>query len=254
MMLAWSINIPVMSDLNEKPLDQEKLKAGFAFHETLNEKIWDQYDMDQKVRLTLLRAAKAFYDFLDIDGLRIEDIIMTGSNAAYNYTEFSDIDVHLIVDFASTPFPTMAENLFVTKKNLWNRTHDITVRGYGLEMYVEDVSNPVTAMGVYSLLRGEWIKRPEQGEIPKWDDGAVASKIENFADQIDELVQNHDLDAIHDLSRRLKAMRQSGLAKYGEFSTENLAFKGLRNLGYLELLYAARRDAEDAKLSLENAE
>jgi len=47
-------------------------------------------------------------------------------------------------------------------------------------------------------------------------------------------------------------MRGEGLAREGEFSVENLAFKVLRNMGYLDKIRQAAKDAEDDELTLED--
>ena len=49
-------------------------------------------------------------------------------------------------------------------------------------------------------------------------------------------------------------MRKAGLAQAGEFSVENLTYKTLRNLGYLDRLWNAGVEAEDRDLSLESEE
>jgi hypothetical protein len=241
-----------MSGIEETTVYQSKLSKGFAFHTNLNPLLWDGDEMRPDIRLALVKAARAFYDFLGIPGLRVEDIIFTGSNAAFNYTDFSDIDLHLIVNFNESSFSELAENLFTTKKTLWNRLHAITIKGYGLELYVEDTANPVTAQGVFSVLKGKWVHKPK-AERPQWDDASVASKVEALADQIDDLLAatNPAREDIDRMTDRIRKMRRSGLAKGGEFSIENLAFKGLRNLGYLDRLWQARVDSEDRTLSLE---
>jgi hypothetical protein len=240
-----------MTNVSETNLDRRKLAKGMAFHRTLNPKLWRKEDMDVEVRVALLRAALAFYEFLGVPGLKIEDVIFTGSNAAYNYTPFSDLDVHLVVDFAHAGCPDLVENLFTTKKTLWNRMHAVTIHGYSLEMYIEDTASPVTAQGVYSLLRGEWVHHPSPA-APKRNDAVVAAKVESLADQIDEVLESEpnreDIDA---LVEKIYRMRKAGLAKAGEFSVENLAFKGLRNLGYIDRIWNAREEADDRQLSLE---
>lgn len=239
-----------MSDLPEATIDQNAAGASFAYHARLNPSFWDNYEIKLDVRVTLLRAAKSFTEFLDVPGLVVRDIILTGSNAAFNYTEFSDLDVHLIVDYDETTCPEIAENLFATKKALWNQLHDIKVVGQEVEMYVEDTKNPVTALGIYSLLDGKWIRKPKPGDKPEWNDQAVAAKAESIADDI-EMILDGTPEEIDRMMDRIKTMRRAGLARCGEFSTENLAFKVLRNLGYLDRLWQARIDAEDRFLSLE---
>lgn len=241
-----------MSDLPENIVNQDDLRGSFAFHEVLNPKLWHGNKMRLDVRVALLRGAEAFVSFLDVPGLVVQDVIFTGSNAAFNYTAYSDLDVHVVVDYEESACPDLAENFFTTKKSLWNQTHQISVKGYGVEMYVEDTANPVTALGVYSLLRGEWVREPKADRKPSWNDSAVAAKVEAMAEEIEAVLAGEiDRDEIDALMDRIRKMRKAGLQKAGEFSTENLAFKGLRNLGYIERLWKARIDAEDRTLSLE---
>lgn len=198
----------------------------------------------------MLRAAIAFYNFLEVDGLRIADIVLTGSNASYNYTSQSDIDVHLIVDYARTTCPDLAENFFGAKKNLWNLTHSISIRGHGVEMYVEDEDRSAISNGVYSILRGEWVKEPDPS-APSWDEKAILLKTEHYAGMIDSVLSGEpDPETMQAILHKLKVMRKSGLENGGEFSVENLAFKSLRNLGYLDRLRQAKENAEDNSLSL----
>lgn len=245
-----------METVVEADINASDLKSTLLVHESLNSKLWDGTSLKLEVHVALMKAAKAFFDFIDVPEMTIEDIILTGSNASFNYTEFSDLDVHLIVSYDDTSFPDLAENFFTAKKSLWNETHDIRIKDYAVEMYVEDTTNPVKALGVYSLLTGIWLKEPTLDGKPEWDDRAVAAKVEYLADQIEALLEQSpdDADKIDALIDRIRSMRKSALAKGGEFSTENLAFKGLRNLGYMDRLYTARMDAEDRELSLEGVE
>src|ERR1051325_11053445 len=92
------------------------------FHQRLNPHLWRRHRLRPEVRLKLLHTAIAFYRFLELPALRANDIVVTGSNAAYNYTLLSDIDVHLLVAYHETACPALAANFFTTKKNLWNQT------------------------------------------------------------------------------------------------------------------------------------
>lgn len=222
-----------------------------AFHDKLNPLLWDGNKLLIEVRVALLKSAYAFLEFLDIEGLELDGVHFTGSNASFNYTDFSDCDVHLIVDYANTTCPELAENLFTTKKTLWNQTHgNVTVRGYNVELYVEDTANPVHAMGVYDLLDGKWLKWPSKME-PSIDEEAVTAKVTYFADEIDHAVESGDLDLIEIMFTKLKKMRRAGLQQAGEFSAENIAFKTLRNQGHITKLAKARLDAQDGQLTLE---
>jgi predicted nucleotidyltransferase len=242
-----------MRDVIEAHIEASEIEDTLVFHEVLNPHLWKDDDLRLDIRVTLLKAALAFVEFLDLPDIKVEDVIFTGSNAAYNYTDFSDLDVHVIVNYQKIICPTIAENFFSTKKTLWNETHDISVRNYPVEFYVEDTANPVTANGVYSLLKGKWIRVPTPDE-PVFNDSAVLSKVEQYANEIDDVLKDeHPLQSrVEALRDRIHRMRKAGLAKAGEFSVENLAFKALRNLGYMDRLYNASTEATDRELSLES--
>lgn len=226
------------------------VKQIIRFHSRLNPRLWRDDELRVEVRLKLLQTAIAFYRFLDVPGLRVDDIIITGSNAAYNYTRLSDVDVHLLVDYGKTTCPALASNFFSTKKTLWNQTYAIVVHGQPVELYVEDTHDPVKANGIYSVLHREWLKTPSDTP-PKPDDSAVQHKAQAYVDEIDSLLSGEPNSSdINDLLKKLYTLRQNGLLAGGEFSTENTAYKVLRNLGYLDKLRDARVAAVDRRLSL----
>ena len=222
------------------------------YHETLNPLIWDGDQMRLDVRVTLLKSAYAFIEFLEVDDLMINGVHFVGSNASYNYTDYSDCDVHIIVDFDKSPCAPIADNFFQTKKTLWNKMHEaVKVKGYPVELYVEDVKNPVQAAGVYDLLDGSWLSKPEREE-PSFDSSAIAAKVDALAEEIGEICDSGNKEDIAKMFERLRTMRKAGLVDAGEFSTENLAFKTLRNLGFIAMLSQARLAAQDHELTLED--
>lgn len=220
------------------------------FHLRLNQRLWQADHLRLPVRLKLLKTALSFYQFLELDHLIVSEIILTGSNAAYNYTRLSDIDVHLIVNFARTQCPNLADNFFNTKRALWNQTYHTSIYNHPVELYVEDKAKPVTANGIFSLLHNHWIKHPER-TAPLPDDTAVEQKADAYADEIDALLAGDpNIDTINEMLDRLRTLRQNGLMAGGEFSVENLAFKMLRSQGYLQRLYDERIDIRVRGLSL----
>lgn len=221
-----------------------------TFHRRLNPHLWQHHRLRPEVRLKLLQNAIAFYRFLDLPRLRVTDIILTGSNAAYNYTRLSDVDVHLMVAYGRTSCPQLAGNFFNTKRNLWNKTYNVSVHGHPIELYVEDTADPVVANGVYSILHDEWLTTPSDVP-PARDDTAVEHKVKAYADEIDSLLLGEPKIAdIDELLRRLHVLRQNGLLSGGEFSIENLTYKVLRNGGDLQRLYDRRIELRDAALSV----
>lgn len=221
-----------------------------SFHNRLNPDLWQNDRLRVPVRLKLLKTALAFYQFLELNNLVVKDIILTGSNAAYNYTELSDVDVHLIVDFTKSPCPGLAENFFTTKKTLWNQTYNIAIFGHPVELYVENLADPVKANGVFSILHNKWLKHPSP-VAPTRDDSSVVQKAEAYADEIDSLLAARpSIKDLNHLLARLRTLRQNGLMTGGEFSTENLAYKLLRAEGFLQKVYDARIRIRELSLSL----
>jgi hypothetical protein len=225
-------------------------EAAFQFHRDLNSKLWHHNMLKPIVRLKLFQTAVAFYKFLDINRLVVSDIIVTGSNAAYNYTSLSDIDVHLIVDYTHTSCPRMADNLFLTKKALWAQTYGVTILGFPVELYVEDVANPVHANGIFSILHNHWLKEPSPVR-PSADDTAVQNKLEAYAGTINELLSGDpSIKDIDKMLLRLRTLRSNGLLSGGEFSNENITYKRLRDTGCIGKLYQKRVELQDQQLSL----
>jgi hypothetical protein len=220
------------------------------FHPKLNTHLWKDGVLKPIVRLKLFQNAVAFYNFLAMPGLVVIDIIFTGSNAAFNYTPLSDIDVHLIVDLEHTSCPKVADNLFLTKKALWGETYAITIHGLPVELYVEDMANPVHANGIFSILHNRWLKRPSPTP-PMANDNAVASKRTALAATIEELLSGDPtLKDVDDMLVHLHTLRRSGLMAFGEFGVENLVYKALRDAGLIDKLYQKRITIRDQMLSL----
>jgi hypothetical protein len=231
-------------------LGKYMMQPVFQFHRRLNPKLWRDDLLRPVVRLKLFQTAVAFYKFLDVDRLVVSDIIATGSNAAFNYTRRSDIDVHLIVDVAHSTCPKLADNLFLTKKALWGQTYNTSISGFPVELYVEDIGNPVKANGVFSILHNKWLKHPTPIR-PTTDATDVRQKRDAYAALIDDLLSGTpELKEINALLARLRTLRQNGLEQGGEWSTENLAFKALRDAGVIQKLHDKRIEITDKKLSV----
>src|SRR5258706_8656305 len=91
------------------------------------------------------------------------------------------------------------------------------------------------------------------------DEPDVQMKVADIINKIDIIIKDFEkgedvmikAKAVKD---RIKKMRQAGLYKEGEYSPENLAFKILRNSGYLDKLSDLKNDSFDRKLSLKEPE
>lgn len=225
-------------------------KGNISYSNKLAPEAWSQLKLRPEVRYKLLQSAKMFINSLDIPGFAVLDVVLTGSMANYNYTKYSDFDVHVITRYSDLKCDDLAEEFYRAKKSLWNDSHDIVVRGHDVELYVEDVATPPVAGGMYSLIDNEWLRIPRY-DPPDINDRALNLKTQDLIKQIDHAILHaDDAEDIQRLLDKLRKMRQSGLDKDGEFSIENLTYKILRNLGYLDRLYQARDDQIDQDLSL----
>ena len=211
----------------------------------------------KEVREKLLQTANEFIDFIGVP-LLIEDVIFTGSLANYNWSEYSDIDLHVVCDFIqfSDTELSLYEELFKVKKTIFNTNHDIKIFGYEVELYVQNATEAHFSSGVYSVLYDEWDVKPEK-EDSNIDTKIIKSKINHWKSQIDTVVDNateKDIDEareyIKKFKEKLKKYRSSGLKKEGEYSYENLVFKYLRRSDYLEKLFNLENNLLDKELSL----
>ena len=212
----------------------------------LNPKLWQGGRLDGKVRLKLLEIARAFVDFVGID-LDVEDYTITGSNANYTWTSYSDLDLHVII--SGTPTDEQRE-LFTAKKALWGEQHNITVKSLPVECYVQGSKEPHHSTGVFSILNNEWIVEPKKVK-PDIDDAAIEAKKDGLLSNIEHALLSKDLDKLRAAKDKVTTMRKAGLERAGEWSVENLVFKILRNLGLIDQLTDLIRELEDQELSLE---
>lgn len=221
----------------------------YEYHKQLNPQLWDKGDvLNKEVNYALLKIAMEFIDFLKVNNFELYDVVLVGSMANYNWTEYSDIDVHILSDFTDIDFD-LAENLYRTKKELWKLQHDIKIHGYDVELYVEDINDPGISKGVYSLLKSKWIKKPDY-EPPTVSDSAVTAKVKELENIIDHLLDENNSEKINKFWDELKTLRSSGLEENGEFSIENLTYKELRNNGYISRLADVKNNIADKKLSI----
>lgn len=226
------------------------VKDNVAYNTELSPVAWNNGQLKLEVRVALLKAAKFFTDYLDIPDFRVLDVVLTGSMANYNYTRFSDFDLHVVTRYSDLQCDDLAEAFYRAKKSIWNDRHNITIGGHDVELYVEDVEEPPVSAGMYSLLQDRWITKPDYNP-PSINDTAINLKVRDLIKQIDVAVDR--ADDPEDVSRvidKLRKMRRSGLDTTGEFGVENLTFKVLRNLGYLEKLEKAFITQQDQEISI----
>jgi hypothetical protein len=233
-------------------IDAANVDTKLQYHDTLNPLIWDDEDkLRSDVRDTLVTIAREYCEFIKLKSSDVSDVILTGSNANYNWTTQSDLDLHIVADFSNIKCDFL-EDYLQTKKELWNSSHNITIYGYDVELYAQDTDDHLVATGIYSIKSNQWLLKPKKQEL-SIDNFAVQSKAAELMNDIDAYILSGSMDqrSAKELKEKIKKLRRAGLESGGEFSVENLTFKALRNNGYLQHLSDYLRQIEDKSLSLE---
>jgi hypothetical protein len=238
---------PINTSMNIQELDAYNLDDAVKFNDRLNPRLWDKSEhLRDDVRAQLLLIAEDFRESLGVKDLDLQDITISGSNAAYTYTPNSDIDLHLVVAMPEDP---VYRELFDAKKFQYNETHTIKIGGYDVELYVQAADQPHYSQGIYSVLNNDWIQVPRRARAAV-DDASTRNKFETIGHQIEAAIKSGDRQRLDAMAEKIKRMRQTGLEQHGEFGPENLAFKILRSQGVLQKLHDARAQARSQELSL----
>jgi hypothetical protein len=232
----------------------DEIRLSLQYHKELNPKLRNNFELKTEVRDRLLYIGQLWADYAKIPKEIVQDVIMTGGNANYNYTSKSDIDVHLIVDRSKIGISKQfLDDYLQDKKTLWSIKNTIKIYGFPIELYAQDSHDRYPEnQGVFSLLNNRWIQMPKHLTLNFAKDPFLKKKVEAFIDQIDTMIKNQmDVTAFKELRLKLKNMRDSSIQKGGEFSQENLIFKELRNRGYLDRINNYIRKKRELELSLE---
>ena len=174
--------------MNINELDSYSLSDAVKFHDRLNPKLWgrDEHLLPQ-VRAKLLEIAADFQEFLGVKDLDLQDITVSGSNAAYSYTPHSDIDLHLVVNFPADS--DVYQELFAAKKYQYNDQHNITIGGVPVELYVQQADQPHVSQGIYSVPRDQWLQVPRRRRS-SIDDACVQAKVQDLDARIHSAIQD----------------------------------------------------------------
>ena len=235
--------------MNLKELYEFNLSDALHFHSKLNPAIFDGDSMNTEVREQLLLIAQDFIEYLGINHLQVEDITLSGSNAAYSYTRHSDIDLHVLVDMNQFNNDDVYRELFSAKKTIYNDSHDIKIHDYDVELYVQDSNQPVISLGEYSVLNDKWLRLPRKRKA-NFDQAATKLKYEKLDRLAEYALKSNNYDKIQNVLNIIRKYRQAGLDLNGEFGPENLAFKAVRNSGLIKKLYEKLDELKSDRLSL----
>ena len=223
---------------NEVNLDSFKVK------DELQPDIWVNGKINSDVRKHLLDIADDFIDELEIKWIKPKDIIITGSLANYNWSEYSDIDLHIVMKFSDIHEDVeLLTDYFKAKKDLWNEQHkDLTIFGFPVEVYVQDTDEPHAASGMFSLLSNEWLIRPKDLSNAKLNKDYIKDEAAKIMTKIDDLYDSDEdegevIKKAEHIMDYAKDLRKKGLATDAmEMSSGNIIWKTLRREGYIERL------------------
>jgi predicted nucleotidyltransferase len=251
----------------DRQLGEEVEPATFEKQPSLDPKLWQDGKLNKNISKRLMRIAREFLDGFDKpihheagDGSMaalMEDLRFTGSLANYNWSKYSDIDLHIVVDFSKIDENVeLVKGFFDEARMRWNDLHDITIYGYEVEIYVENLGEVHKSTGIYSIADNDWlvVPNPEQIEFDYVTARKKADAIETQVNMIEKFIDKKPraaLKSIERLKNKIRKVRRAGLnSPLQEYSTENIAFKILRREETLDKLNNMKYDAYDAILSI----
>lgn len=251
----------VIKENIEFEIEPEEISlSSFKVKDSLENHIWNEDgSLDLSVRRSLLDISDDFWESCNIRWVKPKTVLLTGSICNFNWSKFSDVDVHIVVDFSEIhENKEFVQEYFDEKKNDWNNTHEnLTVYGFPIEMYVEDIEADTASSAIYDLWENKWLKEPKEGNIEpirlnKYGIKQVASdlmtQVDDLCDMFEGEHDKHKLEEIHDeadrISKLFKEIRKVGLKK-GESGSGNIVYKVARRMGYLDKLWKLKTDCYD---------
>lgn len=228
----------------------ERLAYNRRYSPQLNPLLFEDGELKSQIRDKIVQIVDAFLEYAEVS-INIADIRLVGSNASYNYNEYSDLDIHIVTDLSKIADPeTIARLYFDSIKKNFKDSYDIKIKGIDVELYVEDINTSSVSNGIYSVSQNRWIKEPVVVEDPTDEEIAEAEKIED--EIINMIKSSNSTEELESIINNLYLLRKDSLTAYGETGPGNLAFKSLRNKGILDKVKDVIRDAESKELSLES--
>lgn len=227
-----------------------KLYEDIQVHETLNPILWDNMRLKSNIREKIISIVASFEKYVELP-IDIIDVQLVGSNASYNYTDTSDLDVHIIVNFEQySQDEEVLKAFYDLKKAHFNQTYDITLKGIDVEIYVQDIKSATVSNGIYSVCEDKWVKEPKPITSVKHHD--VSEEFSKWSAKIQEVLNAGNLDEIREILNILYLIRHNSIAADGEYGKGNQLFKKIRHEGLLKQLKDALIDATSRELSLES--
>ena len=239
-------------------LEEEVDPESFESHESLAPNIWRDDTLKPRISARLLKIANDFIDGLPVE-VDVQDVTLTGSLANFNWSNYSDVDLHIIVNFLEVDENlVLVKSFFDNARMKWNNSHNIRIKGYDVEIYVEDSRESHRSSGVYSILNDKWIKEPKRYQSTI-DFSSARHKAQDMEFQVNiasNLITAKKyktaLRNIERIKRKIRNMRRAGLeSPQQEFSVENIAFKILRRNDTLGFLADLKKRAYDDMMTIQ---
>jgi predicted nucleotidyltransferase len=230
---------------------RRKLNESIQIHDELNPRLFDTNgELFPEVREALLRIRDFFLENTEIP-IKVLETHLVGSNASFNYTEHSDIDLHLVVNFDSIPAPKdLIQAYFNGERSSFNRAHKIKIKGLDVELYLEDVNANTMSNGIYNVDTDCWIKYPQKIRDVKIHN--TEHLVSDWVDRIQQAFLSNDLESVQNTIDALYLMRKNSIVEEGEYGMGNQVFKDIRNLGLLDKLKDSRDELITKRLTLES--
>jgi hypothetical protein len=240
----------------DRQLEEEVEEESFEVHDELQPEFWRDNKLWPDISDRLKEIVNDFLEGLEIE-VGIEDLRLTGSLANYNWSEYSDVDLHLVVDFEKIDEDIeLVKAFFDSARMRWNGLHDIKLYGFEVEIYVENVGDSHHSTGIYSILFDRWLVEPNPQDV-EIDFATARKKSDDIMTQINLISYFGEdkpamaLKSIERLKEKIRNMRKAGLTSpQREYSSENIAFKILRRESALAKLNDLKYNIYDSKMSM----
>ena len=219
------------------------------------DKLWSQskdgsWKLDPVVERKLLRIAQNFWNQLapSIGEKEISDVHISGDLADYNHSGSPDIDLHILIDLSGLD-PEEIEKIkreIDLAKFQMNLDRPPRLRGYDVDLHLNDIETPHDSTGLYSLMKGKWICQPGQNE--SLDDRDCEKKYYSLGDAIEKIAiklaapsctneaRKKLLEKAGRIKKKIQKMRSVHMDEARKPCVAKNAYQKLKKEGYIDKL------------------
>jgi hypothetical protein len=226
---------------------------------TLYPPLWSKDKLSPAAKSQLIRIAEWALTDLNIPNAKMEDATISGSIANFNYSSFSDVDLHIFINIDHVENPRMVEAYMRTYSTVWNAEHEITLFGLPVNIFVKNAHGTELSAGIYSVMKSQWIRKPKPMKLEVTREEVLAVTLP-YADKIETALDNYEKNpgaapcaSYSGLRTDLRKFRKKHLEKDGELGVGNLAYKVLRRAGLINRLEQLFVRCTDATYSIEGS-